>query len=110
AAAVLAIGSAAQAQSPSTSAPVEIPTIPAAVPYATTQPLAVNTPPPPPKPPATQPTASGQLGNVVVTSDLDQARDQIAPGIGAVRYTVGPSQIQSTPQGDNAPFQQILLR
>jgi outer membrane receptor protein involved in Fe transport len=110
AAAVLAIGSAAHAQSPSTSAPVEIPAIPAAVPYATTQPLAINTPPPPPKPPATQPTASGQLGNVVVTSDLDQARDQIAPGIGAVRYTVGPSQIQSTPQGDNAPFQQILLR
>ncbi len=111
AAAVLAVGSAAYAAG-------EIPSTPAPPPYATTQPLITNTaPPPPPKSATTQPNtaggskgATGQLGNVVVTSDLDQARDQIAPGIGAVRYTVGPSQIQSTPQGDNAPFQQVLLR
>src|SRR5580658_7704514 len=125
AAAVLAVGSTAYAQSPSTSitqevppSPTVVPTIsaPPPVPYATTQPVVVSATPPP-KPAATQPSAvaasknaTGQLGNVVVTSDLDQARDQIAPPLGANTYTIGPNQIQATPQGENATFQQVLLR
>ena len=125
AAAVLALGSAAYAQSPSTSAtqevpptPTVVPTIsaPAPTPYATTQPVAARATPPP-KPATTQPSAAvasknatGQLGNVVVTSDLDQARDQIAPPLGANTYTIGPNQILVTPQGQNATFQQVLLR
>jgi outer membrane receptor protein involved in Fe transport len=52
----------------------------------------------------------GHLGKVVVTSDLDVAREQIAPSLGAVTYTIGPEQIQSIPGGENAPFQQVLLR
>lgn len=50
------------------------------------------------------------IGKVLVTSDLDQDRDQIAPPLGASTYTIGPNQIQATPQGDNATFQQTLLR
>jgi outer membrane receptor protein involved in Fe transport len=57
--------------------------------------------------PSTQPA---QLPNVVVTSDLDQSREQIAPPLGGVTYTIGPNQIQSTPEGENATFQQVLLR
>ena len=58
--------------------------------------------------------ASGQeapkvLKKVVVSADLDVKRDQIAPSLGAVTYTIGPSQIQTTGQGENAPFQQQLL-
>jgi outer membrane receptor protein involved in Fe transport len=61
---------------------------------------------------STNPSASNpsNLGNVVVESDLDVARDQIAPSLGAVTYTIGPNQIQNTPQGEDAPFQQVLLR
>jgi len=58
--------------------------------------------------PATAP--AGELPNVVVTSDLDQAREQIAPSLGAVTYQIGPTQIQNTPQAEDAPFQQVLLR
>jgi len=62
--------------------------------------------------PASQPATApvGRLANVVVTAELDQARTQIAPSLGAVTYTVGRDQIQNTPQGENAPFQQVLLR
>jgi outer membrane receptor protein involved in Fe transport len=56
------------------------------------------------------PSDTAQLGKVVVTSDLDQSREQIAPSLGAVTYTVTPTQIQSIPGGSNAPFQQVLLR
>jgi hypothetical protein len=50
------------------------------------------------------------VGRVVVTSDLDRDRDQIAPPLGASTYTIGPNQIEATPEGDNATFQQTLLR
>ena len=52
----------------------------------------------------------GKLGTVVVTGHLDAAREQIAPSLGAVTYKIGADQIQSTSQGENAPFQQVLLR
>lgn len=52
----------------------------------------------------------GQLRKVVVTSDLDVTRDQIAPALGARTYTIDPHQIQNIPGGQNAPFQQVLLR
>ncbi len=67
--------------------------------------------------PATQPATApsdqattSSLGKVVITSSLDQERDQIAPSLGATIYTQGPDQIQTIPGGDNAPFQQVLLR
>lgn len=50
-----------------------------------------------------------QLGTVVVTADLDAAREQIAPSLGAVTYKIGPNQIHSMSQGENSSFQQVLL-
>jgi hypothetical protein len=41
---------------------------------------------------------------------LDAAREQIAPSLGAVTYTIGPNQIQSMGQGENSSFQQVLLQ
>ena len=50
-----------------------------------------------------------QLEPVVVTGDLDAAREQIAPSLGAVAYKIGANQIQSMGQGKNSSFQQVLL-
>ena len=58
----------------------------------------------------TEGTPANQLNKVIVTSDLDRSRDQIAPSLGANTYTIGPGQINTTPQGQDAPFQQVLLR
>ena len=54
--------------------------------------------------------AAVKLDTVVVTADLDAAREQIAPSLGAVTYTIGPNQIQSMGQGENSSFQQVLLQ
>ena len=51
-----------------------------------------------------------KLEPVVVTADLDRDREQIAPNLGALTYTIGINQIQVMPQGANAPFSQVLLR
>ena len=50
-----------------------------------------------------------QLGTVVVTANLDAAREQIAPSLGAVTYKIGANQIQTMGQGENSTFQQVLL-
>jgi outer membrane receptor protein involved in Fe transport len=50
------------------------------------------------------------LGNVTVIGKLDQARNQIIPDLGATAYTINKDQIASVSQGDNAPFNEILLR
>jgi outer membrane receptor protein involved in Fe transport len=51
-----------------------------------------------------------QLDPIVVTGKLDTARDAIAPELGATVYTISSSQIATQSQGDNAPFNQTLLR
>jgi outer membrane receptor protein involved in Fe transport len=50
------------------------------------------------------------LGNITVVGQLDQARSQILPNLGATAYTHTQEQIQSESQGDNAPFNQVILR
>jgi len=50
------------------------------------------------------------LGTVVVAEDLDAAREQIAPSLGAVTYTISPNQIQTMGQGESSSFQQVLLQ
>ena len=67
--------------------------------------------------PATNSVASSEnstnvanLGNVTVVGQLDQARSQILPNLGATAYTHTAEQIQSQSQGDNAPFNQVILR
>jgi outer membrane receptor protein involved in Fe transport len=50
-----------------------------------------------------------QLDVITVTAKLDAAREEIAPSLGAVTYTIGANQIQSMSQGDNSSFQQVIL-
>jgi outer membrane receptor protein involved in Fe transport len=88
--------------------PVAPVTVPATMASPTSEPVTTNRWPT--SLPGGQATTPGQLGNVVVTSDLDRTRDQIAPALGAVTYTIGQSQIDAVPQGENASFQQVLLR
>ena len=50
------------------------------------------------------------LGRVNVVGQLNHARNQIVPNLGATAYTINQSQIESGSQGGNAPFNQIILR
>jgi len=47
---------------------------------------------------------------VVQSQELDISREQIVPSLGATRYTVGPDRLDSQGQGENAPFNQTILR
>src|ERR1700761_2029982 len=51
-----------------------------------------------------------EMNPIVVEGSLDAARDQIAPDLGASQYTISSQQIATQSQGDNAPFNQTLLR
>jgi outer membrane receptor protein involved in Fe transport len=124
AAVVFAIGGAAYGQASTTSSThpteqtkIELPEPTPALPAITSQPptlqsMADISTAPATQPAGTQPSSPlpSELGKVVVTSDLDETRDRIAPSLGAVTYTIGPKQIESTPRGEDAPFQQVLLR
>lgn len=111
---------AAQADSGTIPSPPPAPTFPATTQggaspaaepeAASTQPATnLSTPTELPDSPS-QAAESNQLQGVTVTRDLDKSREQIAPALGAGTYTVGQNQIQVIPGGENAPFQQVLLR
>jgi hypothetical protein len=54
---------------------------------------------------------TAQADQVVVTSqELDISREQIVPNLGATRYTIGPDRLDSQAQGEDAPFNQTILR
>jgi outer membrane receptor protein involved in Fe transport len=72
--------------------------------------IAQNAPPSPNSAVQPAPAPTITLDTIVVTGSLDTQRDQIAPDLGATVYTISPSQIQTQSQGDNAPFNQTLLR
>jgi hypothetical protein len=56
-------------------------------------------------------TGTATVEQVVVTSqELDISREAIVPSLGATRYTVGPDRLDSQAQGENAPFNQTILR
>ena len=46
----------------------------------------------------------------VVAKQLDIARQQIQPSLGATTYNFSPQALQDIPQGDNAPLNQVLLQ
>ena len=70
---------------------------------------AVASPSPSASPTGSPGTATAE--RVVVTSqELDISREQIVPSLGATRYTVGPDRLDSQAQGENAPFNQTILR
>src|SRR5437763_2165616 len=47
---------------------------------------------------------------VVQSQELDISGERIVPNLGATRYTVGPDRLDSQAQGENAPFNQTILR
>jgi outer membrane receptor protein involved in Fe transport len=51
-----------------------------------------------------------QLDTVTVVGHLNQARSQIVPNLGATAYTISSSNITAQAQGENAPFNQVILR
>src|SRR5436189_4673120 len=70
---------------------------------------AVASPSPSASPTGSPGTATAE--SVVVTSqELDISRDQIVPSLGATRYTVGPDRLGQQAQGEDAPFNQTILR
>ncbi|QBR70510.1 TonB-dependent receptor [Beijerinckiaceae bacterium] len=72
-------------------------------------PAFAETPVPAPQNPADAGTIS--LDSVEVISEaLDAARLQIQPSLGASTYYFGPEALQTIPQGENAPLNQILLQ
>ncbi|HEY3846456.1 MAG TPA: TonB-dependent receptor [Acetobacteraceae bacterium] len=46
----------------------------------------------------------------VISRQLDAARQQIQPSLGASVYGFSPDALQTIPQGDNAPLNQVLLQ
>ena len=50
------------------------------------------------------------LAPTTVVGKLDTARSQIVPDLGATTYTVNQAQIATMPGGENAAFNQVLLR
>ena len=61
--------------------------------------------------PSPTPFPTTEAERIVVTSqELDVSREQIVPNLGATRYTVGPDRLDSQAQGENAPFNQTILR
>ena len=64
--------------------------------------------PPPSGPPAAQGSVSLDLD--IIAKQLDIARGQIQPSLGATVYEFRRDTIDAQPQGDNAPFNQLLLQ
>ena len=75
--------------------------------------MAQSATPPAPSPAmsGTAPPGAETTEQVVVTSqELDISREAIVPSLGATRYTVGPDRLESQAQGEDAPFNQTMLR
>jgi outer membrane cobalamin receptor len=60
--------------------------------------------------PGTNQTSNDTLNAITVVGQLNEARDQIVPYLGATKYSIGQTQIQDQSQGDNASFNQVILR
>lgn len=61
-------------------------------------------------PPATEPPSQSLPSVTVTATKLDEERSTILPSIGATKYDFSRTAIQNTPQGENAPLNQVLLR
>jgi outer membrane receptor protein involved in Fe transport len=60
--------------------------------------------------PATQAPPSTLPGITVTATKMDEERSAILPSLGATKYDFSRTAIQNTPQGENAPLNQVLLR
>src|SRR5438270_8614565 len=81
---------------------------------ALSTPAASTTTPAPASNPAPLPSASPETATApsvqVTSNELDISREAIVPNLGATRYTIGPDRLDSQAQGENAPFNQTILR
>jgi len=57
---------------------------------------------------ATQPPVTVDID--VVAKNLDAARQQIQPSLGASTYNFSPQALETVPQGGAAPLNQVLLQ
>src|SRR5437763_322089 len=61
--------------------------------------------------PNASPAGTEETERVIVQSqEMDITREAIVPSLGATRYTIGPDRLDSQAQGENAPFNQTVLR
>ena len=60
--------------------------------------------------PAPQPPPPALPGITVTATKMDEERSAILPSLGATKYDFSRTAIQNTPQGENAPLNQVLLR
>src|SRR6266403_1226841 len=61
--------------------------------------------------PSPSPAGTEETERVIVQSqEMDITREAIVPSLGATRYTVGPDRLDSQAGGENAPFNQTILR
>ncbi len=67
----------------------------------------------PVQPPAAQNQPASTPATIdidVIAKRLDVARQQIQPSLGATSYNFSPQALQTIPQGENAPLNQVLLQ
>ena len=65
----------------------------------------------PPPPPADVPAPAITIPAIEVTAErLNRERSSILPSLGATQYDFSRTAISNTPQGQNAPLNQVLLR
>ncbi len=61
--------------------------------------------------PSPSPAGTTEVERVVIQSqEFDISREQIVPSLGGTRYTVGPDRLNSQAEGENALFNQTMLR
>jgi outer membrane receptor protein involved in Fe transport len=78
---------------------------------ATAQDAVTASPSPLASPAPSAPGTTAEAQRITVTSEeLDMSREQIVPSLGATRYTLGPDRLDSQAQGENASFNQTILR
>jgi TonB dependent receptor len=63
-----------------------------------------------PSPAASTPEQAEVSTVVVQSEELDVSREAIVPSLGATRYTLGPDRLNSQARGENAQFNETLLR
>jgi hypothetical protein len=66
--------------------------------------------PAPQDPPASEGTSITLPTIEVISEELEAARLQIQPSLGASTYYFGSEALQTIPQGENAPLNQVLLQ
>jgi outer membrane receptor protein involved in Fe transport len=58
---------------------------------------------------AQEPPPNVDIDIEVIAKRLDQARQQIQPNLGATSYNFSPQALDTIPQGENAPLNEVLL-